>query len=257
MGNRWDDTKRKLERMSREQAPDGWLTLREQALATVPGNERSPTPMKRKNTWILALSTAAAVVAVATLTIVLLLPKPVDVRLEAGKSLVLKNGTLFVNVTTPSGGKIGMPPDAETVDYTLADLTGVFGRNPIPTLPEGYKAASDTVSATMFRTGTIFLMNGITFSTHPEDPEAGVVVFDLNDQGELPLSDCGYGDGTKSTLDGVEMLVGMQTIDEGNGVEPYDVYTATFVANGVGYRIRGIRVPAADFLAVLEATVKG
>ena len=213
--------------------------------------------MKRRNTWILALSSAAAVVAVATLSIVLLLPKPADIRLEAGKSLDLKNGTLFVNITTPSGGKIGMPPDAETVDYSLADLTGVFGRNPIPALPEGYKAVSDTVTATMFRTGTIFLMNGITFMTDPEDPKAGAVVFDLNDQGELPLSDCGYGDGTMSTLDGVEMLVGMQTIDEGTGDGPYDVYTATFVANGVGYRIRGIRVPAADFLAVLEATVKG
>ncbi len=257
MGNRRNQVKERLEKMSREQAPDGWLHLREQALETVPGNERSPIPMKRRNTWILALSTAAAVVAVATLSIVLLLPKSVDVRLEAGKTLTVKNGTLFVNVTTPSDGKIGMPPDAEYVDFTFADLAGVFGRDPIPAMPEGYKAVSDTVSATMFRTGTIFLMNGITFSTDPEDPAAGMVVFDLNDQSELPLSDCGYGDGKMSTLDGVEMLVGMQTMDEENGEGTYDVYTATFVANGIGYRIRGIRVPAADFLAVLEATVKG
>jgi hypothetical protein len=36
----------------------------------------------------------------------------------------------------------------------------------------------------MFRSGTVFLMNGITYGHG--DPAGPRVVFDLNDQGDLP-----------------------------------------------------------------------
>lgn len=256
------DIEARLERMSREEAPDGWSALRGRALGTQPGTVRRTdriegghAPMKRKTIWIASLSTAAAVALVATLVFAFVLPGLAPAPLAVGQTLKTAHGTLFVNAVSPSGGKIGMPPDAENVELSFADLPGLFGRDPIPALPLGLVAESKTVSATLFRVGTVFLMNGIAYSSDAADPKAPRVVFDLNDQGELPLADCLFGTGAPSTIDGVTMTVGLETWQGESG--PYDVYTATFVANGVGYRIRATNLTTAQFLEVLEAVARG
>jgi len=263
MTRRTKDIASQLERMSRKEAPDGWSGLRARALdepqegavRPMARTERSVYPMKKKTIWIASLSTAAAVVLVATLTFAFLLPGAALAPLVADQTLKTANGTLFVNAITPSGGKIGMPPDAEQVELSFADLAGLFGRDPIPVLPKGFAADSQTVSAMLFSNGTVFLMNGITFSTDAADPKAPRVVFDLNDKGEPPLADCIFGNGTPSTLNGVEMVVGLETREGEAG--PFDVYTASFIANGVGYRLRAMNVSTEQFLEILEATAKG
>jgi hypothetical protein len=263
MNRKTDRIESRLDRMSRTEAPDGWSALRDRALRTpqvgadapMARNERRPLAMKKKSLWIASLSTAAAVVLVAAVMFAFVLPGLSPAALTVGQSLKTAHGTLFVNAVTPNGGKIGMPADAEAVELSFADLAGLFGRDPIPTLPKGFVADSPTVSATLFSNGTVFLMNGITFSTDATDAKAPRVVFDLNDQGELPLADCLFGNGTPSTIDGVEMTVGLETWQGEDA--PFDVYTASFVAGGVGYRIRAMNVTTAQFLEILEAAARG
>jgi hypothetical protein len=259
-----------LERLSREQTPDNWCRFRDQILKekasnrahqytdaqdAIATNKRSKKSMIRKTDWIVALSSSTALIIAISLVIIFLFPKPDDIRFEAGKAVTLANGSLYMNVVTPSSGKIGMPPDAEYVDLTFADLPDLFGRAPIPPLPDGFKADSDTITAMMFRSGTVFLMNGISFSANADDAQAARVYFDLNDQGELPISDCVYGAGETSLLDGVDLMMGVQTLEEDG--KSFDMYYAQFVANGIGYRIRATHMAGADFLAILEAVIKG
>lgn len=252
---------RKLAGMAREETPDAWTALRAKALEAMPepaGTERKAPMMNRRRTWLLAGSGAAAFVAVAAVSIALLLSSAAPLALTPGGTVKVPGGTLVLNGVTASNLKIGMPPDAETVSFkSTEELVPLFGRDPIPTLPKGFVRDAATIDGMLFRTGSVFLMNGIAYSTDPEDPYAPRVYFDLNDQGELPLMDCRFTSESPSLLDGVEVMVGMQTFDEDDGKGPYDVYTATLVANGVGYRIRTVRVSAEDFLAILRATIQG
>jgi hypothetical protein len=259
----------RLGEISRQQAPDHWSRLRDRlqegkapclnqegtsVQADAAMTKRSVVPMKRKTTWIAATAAAAVVVAVI-LTIVFMQPEPPPVEFKAGETVTLANGSLFINAVTPNTGKIRMPPDADTVDLTLEDLTKIFGRPPIPALPDGYKMSSDTISAMMFRVGTVFIMNGITFSKDPENPEAAQVMFDLNDQGELPIADCGFGAGQTSVLEGVEIMLGIQTIEGDKG--SFEMFTAEFVNNDIGYRIRATHLSADEFISILETVIKG
>lgn len=283
MSKQKEKLEQKLADLSREQAPDGWSNLHavivkkdvtvharqtdriQPITSTQPKTQaqekgthlkRSHHAMKRKTAWIAAWSTAAAIVLVlAGVVIFQLMSKPADVKLEAGKSLTVANGTLFINEISRTDLRIGMPPDAESKELSFADLPGIFGREPIPALPDGFKPDTETVSAMMYRSGPVFLMNGITFSTDPLDPNAARITFDLNDLGELPLTDCVFGSETTSTLEGVEMLVGIETIEgEAGSIE---MYTAQFVANNIGYRIRATNMTGDQFLSILEAVVKG
>lgn len=271
MSKQKEKLERKLMDLSREQAPDGWSNLhaliaKEDVTTRTKQNNsvrekdaelgRSHNTMKRKTAWMAAWSSAAVIILVlAGVLIFQLISKPADIKLETGKSLTLANGTLFINEISRTDLRIGMPPDAETKELSFADLPGIFGRAPIPALPDGLKPDTEIVSAMMYRSGPVFLMNGITFSTDPLDPNAARVMFDLNDQGELPLTDCVFGAETASTLEGVEMLVGIETIEgEAGSVE---MYTAQFIANNIGYRIRATNMTGDQFLAILEAVVKG
>jgi hypothetical protein len=258
MGKRREELIRRLETMSRDEAPDGWSRLRDRVpQQPAPTQGRSVAPMKRTFRISAYAAIAVAVLVLGTVAMVRFAPRPADLDFVADQTLAVRNGTLYLNRTGPSDGRIGMPPDAETLELALPDIDAYFGRAPIPALPDGYSADSKTLSAIIFRNGTIFQMGGIAYSKDPADPKAARVFFDLNDQGELPLADCTFGGGKTSTLDGVEMLLGIETVDEGDGSGPYDVYTAQFVANGIGYRVRGIRVSASEFLDILSAVVKG
>ena len=259
----------KLEKISRDQAPDNWIKIRERILSVKIGNtskqedalesgvseRKRIIPMKRKTAWITAISTAAVVIIAITLAIVFQPDKSATINIEAGKSIKLANGSLYINIVTPNAGKIGMPPDAEYVDFTLADLPAIFGRAPIPALPGDLKPEFESISAMMFRSGSLFLMNGLSFSANPDDPNTARVIFDLNDLGEPPIADCVFGTGQASELDGVEMMVGLETIEGDDG--SYDMYTAQFVANGVGYRIRATNMTGEAFIAILQAVIKG
>jgi hypothetical protein len=256
----------KMIEKSINQAPDNWPRLRDRILGEKAASQEAAhasdlserrrilIPMKRKTLALLATSAAAAILVI-TLSVVLTNLKPAPVQLEAGKSVTLSNGSLFINAITPSSGKIRMPPDAETVELSLDDLAGIFGRQPIPTLPEGYQMSSKTVSAIMFRVGTVFMMNGITFAKDPDDPASAQIMFDLNDQGELPISDCVFGSDKASVLEGVEMKLGVETIvgEEAS----FEMYVAEFVINNIGYRIRASHMTGEEFIAILEAVVKG
>jgi hypothetical protein len=270
MGNKKKALIQQLESLSREQAPDNWSKLRDRILAEKINNTESQQdgvpaegvlekrrfmPMKNRTTWIAAMSSAAVVIIAISLAIVSLSAKPAPISLEAGKTITLANGSLFINDVTPNGGKIGMPPDAEYIDLTLADLVEIFGRAPIPALPGDLKPDFETVSAMMFRSGSVFLMNGLSYSANPDDPKAARVFFDLNDRGELPLADCVFGTDKASVLNGIDMMVGLQNIEGDDG--SYEMYTAQFIANGVGYRIRAVNMSGDAFVAILEAVIKG
>lgn len=270
MFNRHRNIKQKLVNLSKEQTPDAWPELRDRLLAgkttaaygqmpEIPENistsQRSVRPMKIKYTWLTAVASAAVILIIAGVVISQLLPDPQAINLEPGQSIKYGKGTIFINNITRTDPKIGMPPDADFKDLTLADLPAIFGRAPVIGLPEGFQPDSETFSAMIFRNGTVFLMNGLSFSADPSDPEAARIVFDLNDQGELPLSDCRFGNEQASTLGGVEMLIGVETIEGDAGA--IEMYTAQFVANGIGYRIRATNMAGDVFLSILEAIVKG
>ncbi len=255
MSRQNEELERRLRRMSRDGAPDGWSRLRDNVRRSGVAQERSTPPMKRKTSLLLAFGSAAAALAIATLVLFLSMPKPVEFAFEAGKTVSLSNGTLVIHEVSRGGGRIAMPPDADTVELAHEDLAGLFGRDPIPALPGGLKADAPLVSAMLFRSGTVFLMDGIAYSADAGDPSAPRVFFDLNDQGELPLTDCVYGNGEMSTVDGIEMLVGLEVVEEGAG--PVEYYTAQFVAHNIGYRIRAVNMKGAEFLAILEAVVAG
>lgn len=271
MSKQTEKLERKLADLSREQAPDGWanlhdLIVKEDAAGRATQNNsvrekdahirRSHNDMKRKTAWIAAWSSAAVIVLVlASVIIFQLLSKPAVIKLETGQSLTLANGTLFINEINRTDPRIGMPPDAETKELSFADLPGIFGRAPIPALPDGLKPDAETISAMMFRSGPVFLMNGITYSTDPLDPKAARITFDLNDQGELPLTDCVFGSETASTLEGVEMLIGIEKIDGEEG--SFEMYTAQFIANNIGYRIRATNMTGSQFISILETVIKG
>lgn len=251
----------KLKELSRDQAPDGWDTLKErvQLAKTSERNDtlttRSAKLMNKKYKWISAVSAAVIVLIVTAALAFQLLPDAKIGRLEAGQQLTLDKGTIFVNSITRTGGKIGMPPDADIVDLTWQDLPAIFGREPIPELPEGMKLEGESISAMIFRSGGVFLMNGITFSANPQDPATARVVFDLNDKGELPLTDCVFGSDKTSVLNDVEMMLGVETVEGEDG--PFDMYTAQFVANNIGYRIRATNMTGDTFISIIEAIVKG
>ena len=271
MSKQTEKLEQKLMDLSREQAPDGWanlhdLIVKEDAAGRAKQNNsirekdahrrRSQNDMKRKTAWIAAWSSAAVIVlALAGVIIFQLLSKPADIKLETGQALTLANGTLFINEINRTDPRIGMPPDAETKELAFADLPGIFGRAPIPTLPEGLKPDAETISAMMFRSGPVFLMNGISYSTDPLDPKAARITFDLNDQGELPLTDCVFGSETTSTLEGTEMLIGIEKIDGEEG--SFEMYTAQFIANNIGYRIRATNMTGSQFISILETVIKG
>jgi hypothetical protein len=270
MFNSQRDIKQKLVNLSKEQAPDAWPKLRDRVLAgKLPGTasqtpgipekiatyQRSEVTMKRKYVWLTVLSSAVIILFIAGVIVSQLLPDSQITRLEPGKSIKYSDGTIFINQISRTDPKIGMPPDADFQDLTLADLTTIFGRAPILGLPDGFRPDSETFSAMIFRNGTVFLMNGLSFSADSNDPAAARIVFDLNDQGELPLSDCRFGNEQASTLGGVDMMIGVENIKGDEGT--VEVYTAQFVANGIGYRIRASNMTGEVFLSILKAVVKG
>jgi hypothetical protein len=248
----------KLVQMSKEQAIGDWTKLKAQLpenAGTANLSGKSNQPLYKRTRFPALVAAAVIIMAGITLLVSQLLPAPAINRLEPGQTINLKNGQIIVNTMTRTDPRIGMPPDADYLDLTLADLPDLFGRAPIPALPAEFKPDSETFSAIIFRTGSVFMMNGISFSTDPQNQKAARIVFDLNDKGELPLTDCIFGNEQVSTLAGVEMMIGAEVItgDEGQ----FEQYTAQFVANNIGYRIRSSNMSADDFLAIVESIARG
>lgn len=268
---------RKLEALSRRQAPDNWTILRQSIEQAAPQiqpsaaqQKRNDNTMKRQHKWLITAS-AAVLILILALTLGLsglLMPKPEVVNLTAGQTIKLAKGNLAIHAITRTGGRIGMPPDAESVELTLSDLPDIFGRNPIPDLPLALKPEFETISALMFRSGSVFLMNGITYGNG--DPAGARVVFDLNDQGDLPLTDCHFGAyptegndpstnaGTAeqvSTWDGIELMLGVEQVETDTGL--IEQYIARFVVHNIGYQIQATGLTGEQFLDVLSAVIAG
>ena len=208
--------------------------------------------MQQQHKWLIAASAAVLILAL-TMGLIGLLRKPAAVNLTAGQTIRLANGSLTIHAITSTGGRIGMPPDAETVELALTDLPDIFGRKPIPDLPLALKPDFETISAMMFRSGTVFLMNGLTYSS--DDPAGARVVFDLNDQGDLPLTDYRFGTEQLSTWDGIELMIGVAQVETDKGL--IEQYVARFVVHNIGYQIQATGLTGEQFLAVLSAVIAG
>jgi hypothetical protein len=251
---------KELEELSRQQAPADWALLRRKIEQTAPQihpeaelQKRSNTTMKRQHKWLVAAS-AAIFLLVLTLGLVWgLQPKPAAVNLSAGQTIKLADGNLVIHTITRTGGRIGMPPDAENVELTLSDLPDIFGRDPIPDLPFALKPEFETIPTLMFRSGSVFLMSGITYGSG--DPAGARVVFDLNDQGDLPLTDCHFGSEQASTWNGIELILGVEQVETDSGL--VEQYIARFVVHNIGYQILSTGLSGEQFLAVLSAVIAG
>jgi len=250
---------KKLDTLARQQAPDNWIKLRrsiEQAEPRVyPVSvqlKRSGSTMKRQYRWLIAAS-AAVLVLILAFGLVRLLREPAAVDLSAGQTITLAKGKLTIHAITRTGGRIGMPPDAESVELALSDLPAIFGRDPIPDLPFDLKPEFDTISTLMFRSGTVFLMNGITYGRG--DPAGPRVVFDLNDQGDLPLTDCQFGTEQESTWNGVALLLGVEQVETDAGA--IEQYIARFVVHNIGYQIQATGLTGVQFLEILSIVMAG
>jgi hypothetical protein len=260
MNDRKKNLLQKLDALSRRQAPDNWTALRQNIEQAAPRTQpaaaqqkRSDITMRRQHKWLIAASAAVLILALTLSLSGLLLPKPTAINLTAGQTVKLANGNLAIHAITRTGGRIGMPPDAEIVELTLSDLPAIFGRDPIPDLPLAVKPEFETISAMMFRSGSVFLMNGITYGSG--DPAGARVIFDLNDRGDLPLSDCSFGSEQMSTWDGIELMLGIEQVETETG--SIEQYIARFVVHDIGYQIQASGLTGEQFLAVLSAVIAG
>ena len=209
--------------------------------------------MKRQYKWLIAASAATLTIALTLGLGQLLLPKKAAVELKAGQTIQLTEGNLVIHAITRSSGKIGMPPDADNVELAFSDLPAIFGRAPIPELPLALKPESETISALMFRSGTVFMMSGITYGIG--DPAGPRVVFDLNDQGELPLTDCLFVSEEASVWNGIDLMMGVGEFETETGF--VEQYVARFVVHDIGYQVQATGLTGEQFLDVLSALIDG
>ena len=260
MSARKKDLLSQLEALSRKQTPDNWNLLRRQIEQAAPRIDPVAAQHKRRNItmirphkWLIAASAAALIIALGIGFADQLQPKPAAILLTAGQTLKLPGGDLWVQEFTRNGAKIAVPADAKTVDLQAANLSAIFGRDPIPALPFGLKLEYETISAIVLNDESVFLLSGITYAS--VDPAGAQVVIDLNDQGELPLTDCFFVEEKPSTWEGVELMIGVGQAETETGFA--EQYVARFVVNNIGYQIQATGLRGEQFLAVLSAIIAG
>lgn len=186
-------------------------------------------------------------------------------QLNTGVSITLPQGkgTLYINkIEGMTSSKLFIPEGAYSKDYTLEQLTGFFGRGPLPKIPDGYKAESDSTNITFDPQGKMLFMSTISYSMDIDNPDASSIDIKMN-KDALPPKDCLYSRDTlkESTIGSTKVVIGAISMedmpnDEGKASASYNVYSAEFIYNNIGYSITAKRTDGQTFIDLLESIIK-
>ena len=218
--------------------------------------------MKEKpRRWKRHYSIAAASLAVIILTAAFIYSKTGMVsdkkiaQLTVGDSITLSKGkdTIYINkIEGISSGKLFIPEGAYTKEYTIDKLSDVFGRNPIPKIPEAFKTTSNTTSITFDAQGKMLFMSAISYSMDINNPEAASINIKLN-KNTLPPKDCLYNNDTvkESAIGSTKVLVGAMPV----GNKSY-IYSAEFIYKEIGYNITVKSTEGETFIDLLKSIIR-
>lgn len=184
--------------------------------------------------------------------------------LNPGDSIELSKGrgTIYVNkVDGIVSSKLFIPEGSTSKDYTMEELAVFFGRDPMPKIPDGFKPQSSGTNITFGPDGKILFMSGISYSKDIDNPDAPSIDINLN-KNALPPKDCIYTSETrKSMIGSTEVVLGAVKMEgkfdnSGKATEIYDVYTAEFIYNEIGYNITAKRIDGETFINMINSIVK-
>jgi hypothetical protein len=184
-------------------------------------------------------------------------------KLNAGDSITLSKGkgTVYINkIEGIRSSKLFIPEGSVSKDYDMGQLAEVFGRNPLPAVPNEFKSLTDTTNITFDPSGKLLFMSPISYSKDINNPDAPSIDIRLN-KNELPLKDCLYGGDIKeSTIGSTKVVIGALSMEDkfdtaGKPTETYDVYTAEFIYNEIGYNITAKRVDGETFINLLNSII--
>lgn len=209
----------------------------------------------------LVLISAAAVIVIAfALQSTGLIGRHEAIQLKPGSTIALSNGkgSIYVNKTGGKmSAKIFIPQDAYSKDYTLDQLSELLGRSPLPEMPKGFKADVIKTNVTFDSKGKILFMSSIIYSTDTENPEAPSIEIKLN-KDQLPPRDLIYvSKPVESVINGTKVTIGAAVVadkfdNSGKPAASYELYSAQFIYNGIGYDITGKRVSGQEFIKLIE-----
>jgi hypothetical protein len=186
-------------------------------------------------------------------------------QLSAGNSITLSKGRGTVHINKIEGiasSKLFIPEGAYSKDYTLQQLVELFSRDPLPVIPQEFKAGSNITNITFDAQGKMLFMSAISYSKDINNPDAPSIDIKLN-KNALPPKDCLYGSDTlkESTIGSTKVVIGAMSMgdkfnDEGTPTSFYDVYNAEFIYHEVGYSITAKRIDGETFVNLLNSIIK-
>lgn len=181
-------------------------------------------------------------------------------KLTPGDSITLSRGqgTMYINkIEGIVSGKLRIPEGSTSKDYTMEELAQFFGRDPLPKLPEEFKPMGNGTNITFGPDGKMLFMSSLNYSKDINNPDAPSIDIKLN-KNALPLTDCKYTSNVKESVIGsTKVVIGAITMEDkfdasGKPTEFYDVYTAEFIHNEIGYNITAKRIDGETFINLLN-----
>jgi hypothetical protein len=185
-------------------------------------------------------------------------------ELSAGNSITLpkKRGTIHINkIEGMASSKLFIPEGAYSKDYTLPQLTEFLGRDPLPKIPQGFTAASNITNITFDAQGKMLFMSALSYSKDINNPDAPSIDIKLN-KSTLPPKDCIYSSEPKESIIGsTKVVIGSLSMGdkfdaEGKPTAFYDVYSAEFIYDEVGYNITAKKIDGETFINLLNSIIK-
>lgn len=186
-------------------------------------------------------------------------------KLIPGESVTLSRGkgTIYINkLEGIISGKLFIPEGSTSKDYTMEELIEFFGRDPMPRLPEDFKPLTSGTNITFGPDGKMLFMSSLSYSSDIDDPGAPSIDIKLN-QNELPPKDCIYtSDTVESLIGSTKVVIGAITMEDkfdeaGKPTEFYDMYTAEFIHNDIGYNITAKRIDGETFINLINSIILG
>lgn len=212
---------------------------------------------------VLAASVAVLIIAAIFLSGRGLLTGNKVAKLTPGDSITLSRGkgTIYINkIEGKVSGKLYIPEGATSKDYTMEELAGFFGRDPLPKIPEGFKPLGSGTNITFGPDGKLLFMSSLSYSKDINDPDAPSIDINLN-KNALPPKDCIYtSDVKESVIGSTKVVIGAVTMEDkfdasGKPTEFYDMYTAEFIYNEIGYNITAKKIDGETFINLLNSII--
>lgn len=103
-------------------------------------------------------------------------------------------------------------------------------------------------------------MSSLSYSKDIDNPDAPSIDIKLN-KNALPLTDCRYTSDVKESVIGTtKVVIGAITMEDkfdadGKPTEFYDIYSAEFIYNEIGYNITAKRTDGETFINLLNSII--